>query len=83
MRIAFFTATTVPAVTMPAKKIDEESLDQDSVNSSAYSEEDSTSLEDASFELLDDGTPLPEMNEAQAHILKRLLLSPLEPDTDF
>ena len=56
------------------------------LSSSVYSEDDSTSLSDElSVEMLaeDESTPLPEFDESQANILKRLLLSPLEPDMDF
>eukprot|EP00354_Favella_ehrenbergii_P007432 CAMPEP_0170469248 /NCGR_PEP_ID=MMETSP0123-20130129/12144_1 /TAXON_ID=182087 /ORGANISM="Favella ehrenbergii, Strain Fehren 1" /LENGTH=38 /DNA_ID=CAMNT_0010736059 /DNA_START=192 /DNA_END=308 /DNA_ORIENTATION=+ len=31
----------------------------------------------------EDGTPLPEFADDQANLLKRLLLSPLEPDMEF
>ena len=59
---------------------------ESALSSSVYSEDDSTSLSDElSVEMLAevDSTPLPEFDESQANILKRLLLSPLEPDMDF
>ena len=93
MRIRFFTPLQQlpqqPAVVLPKRTADEESIREDAASStnssSQYSEEDSTSIEDnLSFEQLDESeTPLPEMSLDQAASLKRLLLSPLEPEIDF
>ena len=77
------------------KHVNEESMssDYESQQSSSSQEEDSTAGEDsASFDESCMGDEqismleldhLPEMDERQADRLKRLLLSPLEPDTDF
>ena len=78
------------------KHVNEESMssDYESQQSSSSQEEDSTAGEDsASFDescmgdeqisMLELDHHLPEMDERQADRLKRLLLSPLEPDTDF
>ena len=84
MRINFFTPLTLPATTATPKQVDfekeEESMMSD--DSSNYSEGDSTSVDDASFDALADenDTALPELDSKQ---LKVLLLSPLEPDCDF
>ena len=92
MRIKFFTPVQQlpqPVVALPKQAADEESICKDAASStnssSCYSEEDSTSIEDNfSFEQLDTSDIfLPEMSLDQADSLKRLLLSPLEPEIDF
>ena len=83
MRINFFTPLTLPATPAPAKQIDLEEEEYMSEDSSVYSEGDSTSVDDASFDALvnaADDTPLPELDSKD---LRMLLLSPLEPDCDF
>ena len=90
MRLKFFVAHQVPTVPAPevVKAAPEEVIDKESMadSSSMYSEsnEDSTSLSSENdFVIEDDGTPLPEFDSDQANLLKRLLLSPLEPDMEF
>ena len=89
MRIRFFAAAPqLPVAPIKAVQEVEESIhDSASVTSSTYTptEDDSTSVEDLDFEelLLNDTTPLPEMNLDQADTIKRLLLSPLEPTEEF
>ena len=46
-------------------------------------EEDSTSIEDASQDVLEGSDDLPEFDQEQGNVLRKLLLSPLEPDTEF
>ena len=90
MRLKFFAAHQVPTTQVPpvVKAAPEETIDKESeaASSSIYSEsnDDSTSLSNESdFVIEDDGTPLPEFDADQANLLKRLLLSPLEPDMEF
>ena len=92
MRIRFFVPTQqeTPIVAAPAKHVNEESMEESSQYSSSEDAENSTAGEDSNLSLdnislleLAEGTELPEMDERQADRLKRLLLSPLEPDTDF
>ena len=84
MRIAFFTASRATAlpVAPTTKQIDLEESMSEAESSSDFSEENSTSLDEISFDALAeyDGTPLPETDDLS---LKRLLLSPLEPECDF
>ena len=91
MRIRFFVPTQqeTPIVAAPAKHVNEESMEESSQQTSSEAEN-STAGEDSSLSLdsislleLEDGIELPEMDERQADRLKRLLLSPLEPDSDF
>ena len=91
MRLKFFVAHQLPTTPVPevVKAAPEEVIAKESeaASSSMYSEsnDDSTSLSGDSADMIveDDGTPLPEFNSDQANILKRLLLSPLEPDMEF
>ena len=90
MRLKFFVAHQLPTTPVPevVKAAPEEVIDKESeaASSSMYSEsnDDSTSLSGSSDMIVeDDGTPLPEFASDQANILKRLLLSPLEPDMEF
>ena len=91
MRIRFFVPTQqeTPIVAATPKHVNEESMEESSQQTSSEAEN-STAGEDSSLSLdsislleLEDGIELPEMDERQADRLKRLLLSPLEPDTDF
>ena len=99
MRINFFlpTATTTPTpepkeMAKIQNSILKKQMDEESMTSSEY--EDSTAGEDSCFDeadylsdeqmsQLELEEQLPEMDERQANKLKRLLLSPLEPDSDF
>ena len=92
MRIRFFAPVQqLPQpVVLPVKKAaDEESIRDEAMSescSSQYSEQDSTSIEDSLSNIdqfAEDDSPLPEMSLDQAASLKRLLLSPLEPEIDF
>ena len=62
-------------------------ISKDDVTSSMYDEDDSTSLDEDSFDMsntsAEEKANLPEMSNDQADLLKRLLLSPLEPEYDF
>ena len=83
----------VAVPTPTAKPVDEEVIEKESkealsATSSMLSddEEDSTSLSNESDLLFadeQDCASLPEFDSEQANVLKRLLLSPLEPDTEF
>ena len=72
---------------MTVKHVNEESMEEASdatsseANDSTAGEDSNLSLSDLS--MLEDDADLPEMDENQAFQLKRLLLSPLEPDMDF
>ena len=84
MRIRFFTPIQQLPIATP-KHVDEESIEEASVSSSEM--EDSTAGEDSNLSLdnindlmMFDDADMPEMDN---NTLKRLLLSPLEPDMDF
>ena len=93
MRIRFFVPTQLetPTITVaPTKHVNEESMEDSSQQTSSSEAENSTTGEDSNLSsnnislLAEDGIDeLPEMDERQADRLKRLLLSPLEPDTEF
>ena len=94
MRIRFFAPVTQlpqqpaePLVQKLAKEVDEEMISKDDVTSSMYDEDESTSLDEDSFDMsntsAEEKANLPEMSNDQADLLKRLLLSPLEPEYDF
>mgnify|MGYP000324179388 CR=1 FL=1 len=88
MRIRFFTPVQqqLEAPIVAPKHVNEESMEEVSDATTSVAE-DSTAGEDSnlsmSSSMLEDDADLPEMDENQAGLLKRLLLSPLEPDMDF
>ena len=85
MRIRFFAPVQEAAPIVTPKQIDEESMSETTseAEDSTAGEDSNLSMESIDLIELDDGTLLPEMDIRQADHLKRLLLSPLEPDTDF
>ena len=81
MRIAFFTQVQLP-VAPTTKQIAFEEEESMSEATSHFTEGDSTSIEDLSFEALvaENDTPLPEIDNKN---IMHMILSPLEPDTEF
>ena len=91
MRIRFFAPIpqqTVVPVETPKHAEQEEQIALDDKQLSRQSQDnmasDSTSLEDNSLEIQqEESSDLPEFDDEQCDALKRLLLSPLEPDCYF